>query len=316
MASIQILRTQSADILQSIFSSYEDVVAEAGVYQSVILDMRGLDLLHAVRKAAAESLDAGAPGKAAEVWLKANIGSLDNGVRRAAIATLALRLRPQSLGLPTDMLALYPQMHERLARSLSTLDAYDPSFFPKDIALAAGTTMPAGGLSITIPLPDARGGLALRLRQTAGLITRQWRQHGADAALALLFETGVGRWMEFHVDERNLRDFNPAGFRRMYHRLAALMRARPELAGVYGASWLYDPAVARVSPKLGFCLETPVAAGGKSIRLREDPVQTAFAVARSATRLKLWEAGEYKPVCYAMYWTRRDLIAWADRDVD
>jgi len=314
MASIQILRTESADILQSIFSRYEDIVAEAGVYQSVILDMRGLLLLQAVRKAAAESSDAAAPARAAEAWLMSNVGSLDNGVRRAAIATLALRLRPQSLGLPTDMLALYPQMHERLARALSTLADYDPSFFPKDIALAAGTTMPAGGLSITIPLPGARGGFRSRLRQTAALFVRQWHQHGADEALALLFETGVGRWMEFHVDERNLRDFNPAGFRRMYHRLAALMRARPELAGVYGASWLYDPAVSHVSPKLAFCFTVPLEAGGKSIRLREDPVQTAFAVARSATRLKLWEAGTYRPVCYAMYWTRRDLLAWAEQD--
>ena len=309
MASIRILRTENLDNSQTYSEIYEYAVEAAGIYQSVILEMRGASLMRAVRAAGMRRIDSAAPAKAAEAWLLANLGYLDDTVRRAAIATLALRLRTSELSLPTDILTLYPQMHERLARSLSNPATYDAAFFPKDIALASGLTSPAGALSVSIPLPDAKGAFD-RARRTAGAFGRQVVQQGAGAAFGWLTEAAGGRWVELHVDERNLRDFNPAGFHRCYHRLAGLMRARPELTGIYGASWLYDPQLATVSPKLAFIGE-PVTAGGRLIRLRADPVQTAFAVSKSATRQRLVESGEYKPICYGMYWSRRDLIAWS-----
>ena len=311
MASIRILHTENLDNSQTYSEIYECAVEAPGIYQSVILEMRGASLMRAVRRAGTNSIDAGAPAKAAEAWLVANLGYLDDTVRRAAIATLALRLRTSELCLPTDILTLYPRMHERLARSIAHPETYDSAFFPKDIALASGLTSPAGALSVSIPFPEAKGGALDRARRTAGAFGRQVMQQGAGSALNWLAGASGGRWVELHVDERNLRDFNPAGFHRCYHRLAGLMRARPELAGIYGASWLYDPQLATVSPKLAFVGE-PVKAGGRLIRLRADPVQTAFAVARSPTRQRLVESGQYRPICYGMYWGRRDLIAWSE----
>jgi hypothetical protein len=312
MASIRILHTENLDNSHTYRQVYECAVEAAGIYQSVILEMRGASLMRAVREAGTRSIDSAAPARAAERWLLANIGYLDNTVRRAAIATLALRLRPTDLALPTDILTLYPRMHERLARSLADPGAYDPAFFPKDIALASGLAAPAGALTVSIPLPNSKGGALGRARRTAGAFGRLALQHGAGSALSWLAEAAAGLWVELHVDERTLRDFNPAGFQRCYHRLAGLMKARPELTGVYGASWLYDPQLSTVSPKLAFIAE-PMTAGGRLIRLRADPVQTAFAVAKSPDRQKLVESGLYKPICYGMYWNRRDLIAWSER---
>jgi hypothetical protein len=50
------------------------------------------------------------------------------------------------------------------------------------------------------------------------------------------------------------------------------------------------------------------------VRLRADPAQTAFAIARSRERRRLFMSGAYKPVCYGMFWDRRTLMDWARSD--
>ena len=139
-------------------------------------------------------------------------------------------------------------------------------------------------------------------------------QYGAGAARAWLSEVGVGAWAELHLDVRDLMDFNTEGLLRCHLRLAALMRARPDLAGVFGASWLYDPQLASITPKLAFLRRLAEDGGARLLRLRADPIQTALATARSPTRRKLVESGAYKPICYGMYWRRDALIGWSDRE--
>jgi hypothetical protein len=140
---------------------------------------------------------------------------------------------------------------------------------------------------------------------------RHWEARGPGAAIAWLAAWRARPWVELHVDIRNLSEFNAAGFIRGYHRLADLMALRPDLAGVYGASWLYQPELSDVSPNLAFPRETAEAGGALIVRLRADPVQTAFAVARSPTRRRLLMSGEYRPVCYGMFWERGPLMDWS-----
>jgi hypothetical protein len=246
----------------------------------------------------------------ADRWLKRRFGHCDDMLRRALTASLALVLAPK--GLPVEIAALYPAAHLRLAKSLSGGAPYDPDFFAKDLAFVCGFFAPVGAL--TLGVPTARGPLArlVHAKRAAGLMLRMARSGQGGAMLYLLASTGARPWVELHVDSRNLREFGAEGFDRTYHRIAALLRERPDIAGVHGASWLYDPAAAAISPSLGFISEPVRTGGAVLVRLGVDPVQTAYAVSRSPTRRQMWLDGLYNPACYGLYWPRQKLIAWSD----
>ncbi len=292
---------------------YEAVLAGAGSHRGVLLQTRAEALAAVVRRAAARSAHVDAPGRAALSWLKATFRQDDEALRRAAMAALALGHDGRTAGWPTELTALHAAAHARLAAFLIARRPYGDDGFTRDVAFAVGLASPAGALSVAIPEPAQVDSLAPRTRRAAGAFCRQVLQYGAEPARAWLAQVGVGAWAELHVDVRDLEDFSAEGFVRCHHRLAALMRARPDLAGVYGASWLYDPQVAHVSPGLAFVRRTAEDGSGRLLRLHADPVQTAYAVARSPARRRLVESGAYQPVCYGMYWRREVLIDWSER---
>jgi hypothetical protein len=253
---------------------------------------------------------------AADGWLVRRLGYVDDPARRALVATLALVLDPGKDALPPSLLTLYPAAHHRLAVALQSERPYQADVFVRDLAFATGFFVPAGAL--TVAVPARRGGLGrwLRLKPAAGAMVRMARMSGWAAGIAHARAAGLSPWAELHVDTRSLRDFDCDGFLRCYRRLADLLRLRPDLAGVCGASWLYDPALAEVSPRLAFIRETAVEGGGWLTPLRTEPVQVAYAVARSAVRRTLWMSGRYKPACYGLFWPRARLLAWAEAQGD
>jgi hypothetical protein len=248
--------------------------------------------------------------RTADAWLIANIGQADDAARRAAIAILAQSVSLAALSLPADILALEAPMHDDIWRFLSGPHVYDHERFAKDLMLASGGAVPAGSFIVTLPGP-CPGVFSPHVRRALGAVYRQCRQLGVEQALRWLLEAGVRPWAELHLDTRNLRAFSAEGFEASYRRLAGLMSARPELAGVFGASWLYDPQLKAVSPHLAFVRDGALAGGARLLRLPTDPAQVAFAVARSPVRRDLFDKGLYQPVCYGMYWDRRALIGWA-----
>ena len=294
--------------------AYEAVLMSAASHRSALLQARIEALAAFVRRAAARSACTSVPGQAARHWLKSIFGQEDEALKRASVAALALTLESRVAGWPPELLALHPAAHARLAAFLVAKRRYNEETFSRDIAFAAGLATPAGALTVTVPDPTDGDSLAPRTKRAAGLFCRQVLQYGAGPARAWLAEVGVGAWAELHVDVRDLEDFNLEGFLRCYHRLAALMRARPDLAGVFGASWLYDPELAHVSPGLAYVRRTAEDGGGRLLRLKVDPIQTAHAIARSPSRRKLVQSGAYRPVCYGMYWRREALLAWAEQD--
>ena len=291
---------------------YETVLRSAGSHRGALLQVRAEALAAWARRAAARSLDLQAPGQAALQWLKSSFRQDDEALRRAAVAALALGLDARVCEWPAELRALQPAAHARLAAFLSATRPYNAESFSRDVAFTAGLATPAGPLTVSIPDLQMTDSLAPRAQRAAGAFCRQTLQYGSAAARAWLAEVGLQPWAELHVDVRALEDFDAAGFVRCYRRLAALLRARPDLAGVHGASWLYDPQLAHISPGLAFVRRTAEDGGGRLVRLRSDPVQTAYAVARSPQRRKLVERGAYRPVCYGMYWTRSALLRWAD----
>ncbi len=293
--------------------AYEAVLSGAGAHRSLLLQTRAEALAVFVRRGGARSTHVEAPGDAARRWLKATFRQDDDALLRAAMAALALGLDMRTADRPTALTALHSAAHVRLAAFLLASRPYAAESFSRDVAFAAGLASPAGALTVVVPERAQVDSLAPRARRAAGIFCRQTLQYGAEPARAWLAQVGVGAWAELHVDVRDLEDFSAEGFVRCHHRLAALMRTRPDLAGVYGASWLYDPQVAHVSPGLAFVRRTAEDGGAQLLRLRADPVQTACAVARSPARRRLVESGAYRPVCYGMYWRREALIDWSER---
>jgi hypothetical protein len=88
-----------------------------------------------------------APGMAAAAavcdhWFFKNVGRVDDQVRRAATATLALCLSLEDLSLPVCVLDLYPDLHRAVTHRLKARAPYDVLDFAADILFAAGMTSP------------------------------------------------------------------------------------------------------------------------------------------------------------------------------
>lgn len=83
------------------------------------------------------------------------------------------------------------------------------------------------------------------------------------------------------------------------------------MAGLWGASWFYDPQLAQISPRLSYLRARPSERGAIFIRLGSGSLHTQRAMQTSPTRRTLIASGVYRPVCYAMFWPRQDLLTWA-----
>lgn len=137
------------------------------------------------------------------------------------------------------------------------------------------------------------------------------RRVGELAGLLRVFSgAGMGfrPFMENHVHLAMLDRFDEAGRRRCMELVAALLRAWPDCRGLMGTSWYYDPAVAKVSPKLAYLHDAAAAGGACFIDMGPHPDAEAGALARSATRRALREKGLYEPRNYLMIWSRKDIL--------
>jgi hypothetical protein len=92
-----------------------------------------------------------------------------------------------------------------------------------------------------------------------------------------------------------------------------VLRQQPEIRGLTGSSWWYDPAVPRLSPQLEFLRGTPLRSGAKAFRYSADEGAKISALLRSPERHQAFESGSYVPTTYILIWTREDMLRWADQ---
>jgi hypothetical protein len=226
-------------------------------------------------------------------------------LRQAAIARLALGFFQPDDRLPSSILKLYPAFFGRLATFLHDRvnGVYDDDFFAKDVRYALGLTIPCGALQFDLngvvgPKLIARDLAATRsLRSTAGYFASR----------------GWGRWYSNHIDVRAIKEFTPEGWTVSFARIAELLALNPSVRGVAGVAWFYDPALVRVSPHLAYIGETLQRNGAFRVTMKTQEHDIANALARSLSRKRLHERGEYSPACYLVAWPRRALLEWAAR---
>ena len=203
--------------------------------------------------------------------------------------------------------ALTDELLRAADRALRTIEAGDDAYhldsdiFIKDLACFTGRMVPCGVYVI-----DLAGGWPKRYLALPSLarLPANWlftRRAG-----------GLGPLAQLHLHTPMLAEFSETGRDRSFALIAAVLRERPQLRGVMGSAWYYDPRVAAISPHLAYLRDAPVDSGAMLICVGASDAVTASALIRSQTRRRLYESGDYKPREYALYWPRKPFLAWAE----
>ena len=224
-------------------------------------------------------------------------------VFQAVVAAASLRL-PDTLAahqLPPSVTALLPAALERLAGSLLASDGerYDESadLCRKDLRFVVGQAVPCGAQDVDL--------------YSAAPWTTLLKNPAASRWARYLAAGGTGVWFRIHTDPRNTGDFDGPGWRRCYLRIAELLATRPEIRGMVGTSWFYDPQLLSISPRLAYLQTDPVEGGAFMLRNGPGAIHTQRATQTSPSRRKLFEDGKYLPVCWSVLWPRKEMLAWA-----
>ena len=196
-----------------------------------------------------------------------------------------------------DFMRKSEKMLARAQREAGWTDVPEDKYW-KDLALARQQMFPAAAQVVEVysgfelkPMLDKGLGQTLRF-------------------LKLLVSSGGRRgFYQSHTDSPDLEDFNEEGWHRCYLMIAEMLERNPEIKGMFGASWFYDPQLAEVSPRLMYLQRVQLEGGAQMFHLCED--HSGNALAKSKSRIKLYEDGKYRPQEYLIVWPRKEMIKWA-----
>jgi hypothetical protein len=201
-------------------------------------------------------------------------------------------------GLPEEFALHYADSFHRIMDGIADRSfPCDPrsDLVQKDLALTRLVLIPA-----VAQLLYPRSGVPLKplLRWGPRSWRYVWRRCG-----------GRSPFVEIHThDPMAGAYFNAEGWEQCYRLTALLMRALPELRGLVGFSWFYDPALEGLSPRLGYLRHSPVSQGARLMPMGADEDSARLATATSPSRRAAYEAGSYRPRRYALIWSRADLL--------
>lgn len=115
-------------------------------------------------------------------------------------------------------------------------------------------------------------------------------------------------YFEGHIHQPLIKDYKSSWEKRTLH-IAEMLIAFPKCRGVFGASWMEDPALNKISPNLAKMKQEERDHGCYTFYLGRD--LSGNALATSPTRRDLFERGLYVPRLYLKVWGRQDIIDWA-----
>ena len=123
---------------------------------------------------------------------------------------------------------------------------------------------------------------------------------------------GFQPFIQIHTHTFNLKKFNEAGWDECYRGCAELCQLFPELLGVFGSSWFYDPIINEISPRLKYLQHVPLTGGARFLYYSTGGAAVGNATSTSESRKKLYQEGKYVPKNYMMIWGKKSLMAWVD----
>ena len=98
---------------------------------------------------------------------------------------------------------------------------------------------------------------------------------------------------------------------RSYYRMARTMEMQPQIKGFAACSWFRSPGTHRVSPHLSWLSSVFQENGGLVVESGYADAHSGV-FSRSATRKRLYEAGEFRPTRGLVLWPRDRMIEWAE----
>lgn len=127
---------------------------------------------------------------------------------------------------------------------------------------------------------------------------------------------GFRKYFQIHTHKFMLDAFNEEGWDECYLCCAELYEFHPEVLGMYGSSWFYDPVLDEISPRLSYLRQTPMAGGAELFFVEEGGAAKNNSLATSPTRRQLYEEGKYSPKSYMVAWGKAKQMAWAKNRLD
>jgi hypothetical protein len=209
--------------------------------------------------------------------------------------------------VPNSILSLLAVSFQRILAQLESAEKhfhlYSNDLFRKDLALCRLKLLPCGS-----ELVDVYSGVPRSI-----LFRNIFQQFVCSTRFFLNKSSGFRPWFESHWDRRLIRSFTPQGYDQCYLRIAELLELNPEIKGMMGSSWWFDPALEAISPNLSFLRQVPLDNGARLFRVGTSATATQDAIHLCAERRRLYDSGDYFPTIYLLAWTRQDMLAWANR---
>ena len=145
----------------------------------------------------------------------------------------------------------------------------------------------------------------------SGVSAKTVLQNGMASTLYVFGRCGGRRpFLEGHTHDPVAKAYwNEAGWGQALRLAAMALPALPQVKGVFGTAWFYDPAVLEVSPRIGFAQNLQVGRGAHRMKVGSNDAAIANATGTSASRRNRYKEGTYLPTDYAIMWSRRDVIA-------
>ncbi len=216
-------------------------------------------------------------------------------------------IRIKSLRVPNSILTLIAVSFQRILAQLENAEnnfyLHGNELFRKDLALCRLKLLPCGS-----ELVDVYSGVPRSI-----LFRDALQQFVRCTRFFLLKSSGFRPWYESHWDRRLIRSFTPQDYNQCYLRIAELLKLNPEIKGMMGSSWWFDPALESISPNLTFLRKVPLDNGAQLFRVGTSAAATRAAIHLSAERKRLYDSGKYLPTVYLLAWTRKDMLEWANR---
>lgn len=212
---------------------------------------------------------------------------------------------PAFLRLPPRIMAHQLRHVERILSQPEPTRAaceLDNDLFLKDFGVASLRMIAAGSNLI-----DVNSGVGRSIL---------WKNGVRDLPRRLFLFARLGGFrpcFEIHAHKFYMAEFNEEGRNECYRCCAELYDLYPDARGMIAGSWFYDPVVATISPRLAYLREVPERGGAFALFTSFDEGARGNALARSATRRQLYEAGRYRPASWTLVWPRARHLAWARR---
>ena len=197
--------------------------------------------------------------------------------------------------------AQYQKTFNRFLSMCETEDGWSKElddYYYKDLAMATRMMFPSGA-----QVTEASCGFGVKQGLNGGLLD------SAKFLWLTLLQGGCKDYYQIHTHTPELSEFNPQGWNDCYLRIAEMLELNPQVKGIFGGSWFYDPQLKDISPRLMYLQDVPLENGASSFYTHDDT--TGNAIYSSKTRRQLHDDGKYTPKSYLLIWPREAMIKWA-----